>query len=58
VGFVVDKPAMGQVFSEYFSFPCPYIPPTDPHSSQSIIRGQYKKKKAKQWLKKTKKQLN
>jgi hypothetical protein len=22
VGFVVDKEAMGQVFSEYFGFPC------------------------------------
>jgi hypothetical protein len=22
VGFVVDKPALGQVFSEYFGFPC------------------------------------
>jgi hypothetical protein len=22
VGFVVDKAALGQVFSEYFSFPC------------------------------------
>jgi hypothetical protein len=22
VGFVVDKAAMGQVFSEYFGFPC------------------------------------
>jgi hypothetical protein len=22
VGFVVDKVALGQVFSEYFSFPC------------------------------------
>jgi hypothetical protein len=30
VGFVVDKMASGQVFSEYFDFPCqPYfIPPT------------------------------
>jgi hypothetical protein len=23
VGFVVDKAALGQVFSEYFGFPCP-----------------------------------
>jgi hypothetical protein len=23
VGFVVDKVALGQVFSEYFGFPCP-----------------------------------
>jgi hypothetical protein len=31
VGFVVDKAALGQVFSEYFGVPC--------HSSSSIIRG-------------------
>jgi hypothetical protein len=24
VGFVVDKVALGQVFSEYFGFPCPF----------------------------------
>jgi hypothetical protein len=24
VGFVVDKVALGQVFSEYFSFPCQF----------------------------------
>jgi hypothetical protein len=36
VGFVVDKVASGQVFSEYFGFPCQnrLIPPTSP-SSQS-----------------------
>jgi hypothetical protein len=36
VGFVVDIVASGQVFSEYFGFPCqkPFIPPTSP-SSQS-----------------------
>jgi hypothetical protein len=36
VGFVVDKMALGQVFSEYFGFPCQphFIPPTSP-SSQS-----------------------
>jgi hypothetical protein len=36
VGFVVDKMAPGQVFSEYFGFPCQphFIPPTSP-SSQS-----------------------
>jgi hypothetical protein len=36
VGFVVDKIAPGQVFSEYFGFPCQlhFIPPTSP-SSQS-----------------------
>jgi hypothetical protein len=37
VGFVVDKVASGQVFSEYFGFPCqkPLIPPNSP-SSQSL----------------------
>jgi hypothetical protein len=31
VGFVVDKVALGQVFSEYFSFPLPiFIPPNSP----------------------------
>jgi hypothetical protein len=25
VGFVVDKVALGQVFSEYFGFPCQFI---------------------------------
>jgi hypothetical protein len=35
VGFVVDKVALGQVFSEYFGLPCqkPFIPPTSPSSS-------------------------
>jgi hypothetical protein len=34
VGFVVDKVGSGQVFSEYFGFPCqkPFIPPTSPSS--------------------------
>jgi hypothetical protein len=34
VGFVVDKMAPGQVFSEYFGFPCQphFIPPTSPSS--------------------------
>jgi hypothetical protein len=27
VGFVVDKVALGQVFSKYFGFPCKYIIP-------------------------------
>jgi hypothetical protein len=31
VGFVVDKVAMGQVFSEFFSFPVNIIPPCAPH---------------------------
>jgi hypothetical protein len=37
VGFVVDKVASGQVFSEYFGFSCqkPLIPPTSPSSSSS-----------------------
>jgi hypothetical protein len=34
---VVDKVALGQVFSQYFGFPLPRIPPTAPHSSYSII---------------------
>jgi hypothetical protein len=36
VGFVVDRVASGQVFSEYFGFPCQpeFIPPIPP-SSQS-----------------------
>jgi hypothetical protein len=25
VGFVVDRVALGQVFSEYFGFPCQYL---------------------------------
>jgi hypothetical protein len=32
VGFVVDKAALGQVFSEYFGFPLPIIPPNSPSS--------------------------
>jgi hypothetical protein len=34
VGFVVDKMAPGQFFSEYFGFPCQpqFIPPTSPFS--------------------------
>jgi hypothetical protein len=40
VGFVVDKMALEQVFSEYFGFPCQphFIPPTSP-SSQSLGTG-------------------
>jgi hypothetical protein len=34
VGFVVIKVALGQVFSEYFGFPCVFIPQNSP-SSQS-----------------------
>jgi hypothetical protein len=38
VGLVVDKVASGQVFSEYFGFPCqkPFIPPTSSSSSSSL----------------------
>jgi hypothetical protein len=32
VGFVVDKAALGQVFSEYFRFTCQIIPPISPLS--------------------------
>jgi hypothetical protein len=36
VGFVVDKVALGQVFSEHFVFPLLiFIPPNSPSSSQS-----------------------
>jgi hypothetical protein len=43
VGFVVDKLALGQVFSEYFGFPCLpiFIPPISPQSSSPIIRDWY-----------------
>jgi hypothetical protein len=37
VGFVVDKVALGQVFSEYSIF----IPPTAPQPSSSNIWGWY-----------------
>jgi hypothetical protein len=34
VGFVVDKVALGQVFSEYFGFPLSiFIPPIAPQSA-------------------------
>jgi hypothetical protein len=32
VGFVLDKAALGQVFSEYFGFPCQFFPPISPLS--------------------------
>jgi hypothetical protein len=43
VGFVVDKLALGQVFSEYFGFPplSIFIPPISPQSPSPIIRGWY-----------------
>jgi hypothetical protein len=38
VGFVVDKVAQGQVFSEYFGFPLQiFISPIAPQSASSII---------------------
>jgi hypothetical protein len=36
VGFVVDKVALGQVFSEYFCFPCQIIHPSDYSISASF----------------------
>jgi hypothetical protein len=40
VGFVVDKMALGQVFSEYFGFPCqPHFIPSTSASSQSLGTG-------------------
>jgi hypothetical protein len=42
MGFVVDKVALGQVFSEYFGFPCQSsFPPISPQSPSSIIWGWY-----------------
>jgi hypothetical protein len=42
VGSVVDSAALGQVFSEYFSFPYhSFSPLTAPQSSPSIILGWY-----------------
>jgi hypothetical protein len=43
MGFVVDKVALGKVFSEFFGFPCqkPFIPPTSPSSQspRAVSRG-------------------
>jgi hypothetical protein len=40
VGFVADKVALGQVFSEYFGFPCQYSDiPISPQSPSPIIWG-------------------
>jgi hypothetical protein len=40
VGFVVDKVALGQFFSDYFGFPMPiFIPPISSQSPSPIIRG-------------------
>jgi hypothetical protein len=42
VGYVVDKVALGQVFSEYFGFPMPiFISPISAQSPSPIIRGWY-----------------
>jgi hypothetical protein len=42
VGFVVEKVALQQVFSEYFGFPLlSFILPVAPQSSSSIIWGWY-----------------
>jgi hypothetical protein len=42
VGFVVDKVAVGQVFSEYFGFFCQiFIPPISTQSPSPIIQGGY-----------------
>jgi hypothetical protein len=42
VGFLVNKVALGQVFSDYFGFPCLiFIPPISPQSPSSIIWGWY-----------------
>jgi hypothetical protein len=42
VGFVVDKVALGQVFSRVFRFPLPiFIPPISPQSPSPVIRGWY-----------------
>jgi hypothetical protein len=43
VGFVVDKVALGQVFSDYFGFPpLPiFIPPISPQSPSPIVWGWY-----------------
>jgi hypothetical protein len=39
VGFVVDEVALGQVFSEYFGFPCQSTFPPNSPSSQSSRAG-------------------
>jgi hypothetical protein len=37
VGFVADKLALGQVFSEYIGFPCQFLFQVAPQSPLSII---------------------
>jgi hypothetical protein len=46
VGFVVDKEALGQVFSEYFGFPCQSSSDKILHHHNHPGQVQY----AKQWL--------
>jgi hypothetical protein len=42
MGFVVDKVALGQVFSEYFGFPLPiFISPISPQSPSPVNWGWY-----------------
>jgi hypothetical protein len=42
VGFVLDKVALGKVFSEYFGLPLPvFIPQISLQSPSPIIRGWY-----------------
>jgi hypothetical protein len=42
VAFVVDKVALGRVFSQVLRFPLPvFIPPISPQSPSPIIRGWY-----------------
>jgi hypothetical protein len=47
VGFLVEKVALGQVFSEHFGFPC--LSPANLHSTNSsilkITRGRYNGRK-------------
>jgi hypothetical protein len=43
VGTVVDRAALGQVFSEYFNFPChSFIPLITPQLSPFVIQSWYK----------------
>jgi hypothetical protein len=46
VGFVVDKVALGQVFSEYFGFPCQSTFHRLLQSTSSIIWGWYNRPKS------------
>jgi hypothetical protein len=56
---VVDKVALGQVFSEYFGFPCPiFIPPISPQSPSPIIRGWYNRPVVAAWIYSSEKIIN